>query len=192
LSRLRTRSPDAARREDPELLRAVSSGDLGALGELYDRYARDVWRAVRRSLVDPADVEDIVHAVFMKLPQVAASYDGRPTCRAWLCGVAVRLAMRHRRGLGRFQRMLRGFAGSRSAPISASPEQNASDREELLCFGHALARLSAKKRAVFVLVELEGLSSEEAAAALEIPAATVRTRLFHARREIDDALGRRS
>jgi RNA polymerase sigma-70 factor (ECF subfamily) len=171
-------------------LRAVSSGDLGALGELYDRYARDVWRAVRRSLADPADVEDIVHGVFMKLPQLAASYDGRPMCRAWLCGVAVRLAMRHRRGLGRFQRMLRGFAGSNVAPASATPEQNASDREELLCFERALARLSAKKRAVFVLVELEGLSSEEAAAALEIPAATVRTRLFHARREIDDTLGR--
>jgi RNA polymerase sigma-70 factor (ECF subfamily) len=172
-------------------LRAVREGDLGALGELYDRYARDVWRAVRRAMVDPADAEDVVHAVFLKLPKVAASYDGRPTCRAWLCGVAVRLAMRHRRGLGRFHRMLRGFAGSTATPASPSPEQRASDREELLSFERALGRLSAKKRAVFVLVELEGLSSEEAAVALEIPAATVRTRLFHARREIDVALGRR-
>jgi DNA-directed RNA polymerase specialized sigma24 family protein len=43
---------------------------------------------------------------------------------------------------------------------------------------------------VFVLVELEGLTAEDAARALGIPAATVRTRLFHARRELQDALGR--
>jgi RNA polymerase sigma-70 factor (ECF subfamily) len=43
---------------------------------------------------------------------------------------------------------------------------------------------------VFVLVELEGLSAEEAARALDIPAATARTRLFHARRELQEAMER--
>jgi RNA polymerase sigma-70 factor (ECF subfamily) len=54
----------------------------------------------------------------------------------------------------------------------------------------ALAQLSDKKRAVFMLIELEGLSTEEAAKVLEIPAATVRTRLFHARRQLHAALER--
>jgi RNA polymerase sigma-70 factor (ECF subfamily) len=53
-----------------------------------------------------------------------------------------------------------------------------------------LAQLSEKKRAVFVLVELEGLSATEAATALEIPPVTARTRLFHARRELQQALKR--
>jgi RNA polymerase sigma-70 factor (ECF subfamily) len=43
---------------------------------------------------------------------------------------------------------------------------------------------------VFVLIELEGLNTEEAAKALEIPPATVRTRLFHARRELEERLKR--
>jgi RNA polymerase sigma-70 factor (ECF subfamily) len=178
----------AAPVSDPELMRDVAAGDPGALGELYTRYARDVWRAIRRSLPDGVDAEDIVHATFMKLPQIAAGYDGRSSCRNWLCGIAVRLAMRHRRGAGRFQRMLRAFTNAVVARSSADPERNASGAEELVVLEHALVRLGEKKRVAFVLVELEGLSAEEAAEALDVPPATVRTRLFHARHELQEAL----
>ncbi len=185
--------PQAARSlpgEDADLVRGVAAGNLDALGELYDRYARDVWRAVRRTLLGGGDVEDIVHVTFMKLPQIAASYDGRANCRNWLCGIAVRLALRHRRSAGRFERMLRAFANAGSGWASLDTERHASDRQELALFEDAVARLSAKKRAVFVLVELEGLSTDEVARALEVPAGTVRTRLFHARRDLQEALRR--
>ena len=175
---------------DAELLQALAGGDLGALGEIYDRYSRDVWRAARRSLGEAADVEDVVHAMFLKLPQIAPSYDGRASCRGWLCGIAVRMALRHRRGVGRFRRMLGSFADSLVGRSSPDPERLAGSSEELAVLERAMASLSDKKRAVFVLVELEGLSAEEAARALEIPAATVRTRLFHARRELQEALER--
>ena len=175
---------------DAELLADVAQGHLGALGELYDRYARDVWRAVRRSLPPGADVEDIVHATFLNLPRIASSYDGRATCRNWLCGIGVRLAMRHIRGVGRFRRMLGSFAQTLVGRKTRDPERRASDNQELVVLESALAQLSEKKRAIFVLVELEGLSAEEAARALEIPAATARTRLFHARRELQQALRR--
>ncbi|MGO9837382.1 MAG: RNA polymerase sigma factor [Polyangiaceae bacterium] len=173
---------------DPDLVRGVALGDLGALGELYDRYALDVWRAAHRSLPQSADAEDVVHATFMKLPELAASYDGRASCRNWLCGIAVRLAMRHRRSAGRFRRMLDAFAHAVASRSSGDPERKASGNQELALLESSLARLSEKKRAVFVLVELEGLSTEEVAGALEIPAATVRTRLFHARRELQQVL----
>jgi RNA polymerase sigma-70 factor (ECF subfamily) len=188
VTRLRPAPSKEAARGDAELLAAIAEGDLGALGELYDRHARDVWRAVRRSLMDSADVEDVVHSMFLKLPQIAASYDGRASCRGWLCGIAVRLAMRHRRGAGRFHRMLGAFAHTVTGRAHGDPERGASNNQELAVFERAMARLSEKKRAVFVLVELEGLTAEEAARALEIPAATVRTRLFHARRELHDAM----
>jgi RNA polymerase sigma-70 factor (ECF subfamily) len=173
---------------DAELLQGVATGDLGALGEIYDRYSRDVWRAVRRSLGDASDVEDVVHAMFLKLPQIAPSYDGRASCRGWLCGIAVRMAMRHRRGVGRFRRMLGSFADTVVTRSARDPERIAGGNEELGILDRAMTALSDKKRAVFVLVELEGLTAEEAAQALDIPAATVRTRLFHARRELQAAL----
>ena len=173
---------------DAELLQSLATGDLGALGEIYDRYSRDVWRAVRRSLGDASDVEDVVHAMFLKLPQIAPSYDGRASCRGWLCGIAVRMAMRHRRGVGRFRRMVASFADTVMTRSTRDPERIAGTSEELAGLERGLAALSDKKRAVFVLVELEGLSAEEAARALEIPAATVRTRLFHARRELQGGM----
>jgi RNA polymerase sigma-70 factor (ECF subfamily) len=176
---------------DAELLGQIAAGDLGALGELYDRYSRDVWRAVRRSLGEAADVEDVVHAMFLKLPQIAPSYDGRASCKGWLCGIAVHLAMRHRRGAGRFHRMLTSFTQTVTGRSGLDPERIAGGNEELAALERALASLSDKKRAVFVLVELEGLTAEEAGKALEIPAATVRTRLFHARRELLESLEQR-
>ena len=179
----------ASRVGDAELLKQVAAGNLGALGEIYDRYSRDVWRAVRRSLGSSADVEDVVHAMFLKLPQIAPSYDGRASCKGWLCGIAVHLAMRHRRGAGRFHRMLTSFTETVTGRSGLDPERIAGSQEELAVLDRALSRLSDKKRAVFVLVEVEGLTAEEAGRALEIPPATVRTRLFHARRELLEALG---
>jgi RNA polymerase sigma-70 factor (ECF subfamily) len=186
----RPRAPDSAARSDAELLRGVADGDLGCLGELYDRHAQGVWRAVSRTLNDSPDVEDVVHALFLNLPRIAPSYDGRAECSGWLYGIAVRLSLRHGRGVGRFRKMLASFAHAPSARSPSDPERSASHHEEVAIFKRALACLSVKKRAVFVLVELEGLTSEEAARALEIPAATVRTRLLNARRELHDALER--
>jgi RNA polymerase sigma-70 factor, ECF subfamily len=177
-------------RTDPELLRGIARNDLGCLGELYDRHARGVWRAVRRTLGDNGDVEDVVHATFLNLPRIASSYDGRAECAGWLYGVAVRLSLRHMRGAGRLRKMLASFAQGVNVRSPNDPERSASHREEVAIFERALARLSMKKRAVYVLVELEELTSEEAALSLGIPAGTVRTRLLHARRELHDALER--
>jgi RNA polymerase sigma-70 factor (ECF subfamily) len=178
------------RRGDAVLLRDVANGDSNALGELYDRYARAVWRVARRSLGNPDDAEDLVHMVFLNLRRIATSYDGRRSCWGWLCGITARAAMRHRRGSGRFQRMLAAYSDVRTDSPPADPERRASGHEELRAFERALSRLGPKKRTTYMLVELEGLSALEAAIALDIPEATVRTRLFHARRELHDHMDR--
>jgi RNA polymerase sigma-70 factor (ECF subfamily) len=191
MSAFRTRSlRRSPARGDAELLELVAHNDVEALGEIYDRYARDVWRAVRRTLGATTNVDDLVHAVFIKLPQIARSYDGRPSCQAWLCGIGVRLALRHRRSAGRLRKVMEAFAQMVGGTAHGDPERRVSANQELSAFERALERLSPKKRAVFVLVEFEGLTTDEAAKALEIPPATVRTRLFHARRELHERLQR--
>lgn len=171
-------------RSDAELLELLAHNDSEALGEIYDRYARCVWRAVRRTLGAATNVDDLVHAVFMKLPQIAHSYDGRLSCRGWLCGIGVRLALRHRRSTWRLRRVMDAFAQMVGGAAHSDPERRVSASQELSAFERALEQLSPKRRAVFVLVEVEGLTTDEVAKALEIPPATVRTRLFHARREL--------
>jgi RNA polymerase sigma-70 factor, ECF subfamily len=177
-------------RSDAELLTEIARGNLPELGELYDRHHRDVWRVLRRTMVGDGDVDDLVQATFLALPKIAASFDGRESCRGWLCGIAVRLAARQRRGFGRWVRMLTSFRETARETQVPDPQSLASGREQLRALERALARLGAKKRDAFVLVELEGLSTEEAARALEVPAATIRTRLFHARAELARALKR--
>jgi RNA polymerase sigma-70 factor (ECF subfamily) len=175
-------------RTDDALLEAIGSGDLGALGELYDRYARDVWRATYRMHGNAADAEDIVHQVFIKLPEIAKSYDGRANARPWLIGIAARITMRHRRGLGRLARVIAAFATVSPTSRGLDPEREAIGKQELNAVDVAIAALSSKKRIVLTLVELEGLTTDEVARALSIPPATVRTRLHHARREIYEAI----
>jgi RNA polymerase sigma-70 factor (ECF subfamily) len=187
--RLRAHAQDPARADD-ELLREIEAGDLRSLGELYDRHASKVWRAVHRTLGSATDVDDVVHTVFLKLPSLARSYDGRTEAGPWLVGIGVRTALRHRRGAGRFFKMLASFAHTVGDRVSRDPERHSSQRQELRAFEVALADLAPKKRAVFTLIELDGLTTEEVASALEIPAATVRTRLHHARRELAAVLRR--
>ena len=173
---------------DDVLLRAIAEGDLGSLGELYDRHVRSMWRAVERTLGSANDAGDVVHTVFLKLPRIARSYDGRADARGWLVGISVRLALRHRRGVGRFLRVLSGIAQMEGKRAPVSPEAQASDRQDLRRFEVAFEKLAPKKRAVFNLVEMEGLSTDEASRALGVPPATVRTRLYHARLELHDAV----
>jgi RNA polymerase sigma-70 factor (ECF subfamily) len=174
---------------DAELLAAVSAGDLSALGTLYHRHARDVWRVLDRVTNGSSDVEDVLQTTFLNLPRLAARFDGRASsCRNWLCGVATYLALRHGRGLRRFAIMLArlGPATQHASPVN--PESQASDREEMETLERAVSALSPKKRAVFVLVECEGLSHSEVADTLQIPLTTVRTRLFAAKDELRAAL----
>ena len=173
---------------DGPLLLAIAGGDLGALGVLYDRHASAVWRVVHRVTNGEDGVEDIVHAAFLKAAQVADSFDGRPSARSWLTGIAVRLALRRGRSLHRFARTLARFAHITRAEDSVDPETRADARQRLDMLSRALSKLSSSKRAVFVLVELEGLAHDEVAEALGVPLPTVRTRLFHAKKALRLAL----
>ena len=175
---------------DASLLQDVARGDGGALGALYGRYAPAIRGVARRSLGDASDADDLVHTVFLTLRRIAPSYDGRPSCWAWLRGITVRAAMRYRRGRGRFERMLIAYSEAKGPTSPPDPERRAAGHEQLVAFERALASLAPQKRATYVLVELEGLSAQEAGEALDIPAATVRTRLFHARRKLHEEMAK--
>ena len=171
--RMRT-SPDVS---DTTLMTRIASGDLGALGNLYDRYARDLVRFARR-ITNAGDAEDIVQTTFLRVLQKAARYDARAlSARPWLFGIAARVAQERRRSLRRFAAAVAAFGASAFRVASSSPET----RRDL---ANALARLSVAKRTALVLAELEGFTSQEIAQMLSIPVGTVWTRLHHARREL--------
>ena len=169
---------------DSELIRRIGEGDLGPLGILYDRYHADVRQFIARATAGGGDTDDLTHDTFLTLSTIASRYDGRATARPFLIGIAAQLVRRRRRGVMRWARALTSFAWSTADAAPLTPESSAAGTEEMRQFEDALARLSDDKRLVFLLVEREGMSGEEVAAALEIPVNTVWTRLHYARSEL--------
>lgn len=174
---------------DARLFERMRDGDMGALGLLFDRYARDVRRVISRLGVASADVDDLVQLTFLEAMRAAEQYDGRAVAKPWLSGIAVIMVRRHRRSLGRLLRRLAEWGKERDVD---KQEQNQGDAYETHEMAHkaeeALAKLSPKKREVFILVVLEGLPGEQVASALSIPVATVWTRLHHARLDLRELL----
>jgi RNA polymerase sigma factor (sigma-70 family) len=168
---------------DPEILRELAGGEIGALGELYDRYREPVRRFVARATSDADDVDDLVHATFLAAAKSAGRYDGRPWCRPWLIGIAAQLLRRRRQSLGRFLAVLSSLRATRAT--AADPRQALQARSDV---DRALVRISAAKRVTLLMAEVEGLSCVEIAAALGIPIGTVWTRLHAARHELRQAL----
>jgi RNA polymerase sigma-70 factor (ECF subfamily) len=172
---------------DREALAALAQGEIGALGVIYDRHRAAVFQFVARAVGNPADVEDVVHATFMTATKAASSFDGRETCRPWLVGIAGRLVQRRRRSLFRFGRALREFTFHEATRV-LEPTRHLGARDQVAQMAAALQKLSEAKRLVLLLTEVEGLTCQEVANALEIPVGTVWTRLYHARKGLQRLL----
>jgi RNA polymerase sigma-70 factor (ECF subfamily) len=173
----------SARAPDPDLMQRLADGEIGALGELYDRYHEGLRRFFARATADAADVDDLVHATFLTAAKAAGRYDGRPSCRPWLVGIAVRLLRRRRRAFGKLLAVLSSIRGT--APATADPRPALHARSAI---ERALGRLSEAHRIPLLMAEVEGFSSPEIAAALGVPVGTVWSRLHAARRELREAL----
>ncbi len=169
------RAPDSS--GDADALRRVAGGDVGALGEVYDRHARALLAFVARA-TGSQDAEDVVQSTFVRAARVASTYDDRGgSARAWLFGIAARIVQERRRSLVRFARALLGF-GSDDGAARVPSNAHRSDLDK------GLKQLSDAKRIVLVLAEVEGFTCDEVAKILCIPVGTVWTRLHHARREL--------
>ncbi len=174
---------------DPRLFERMRDGDMGALGILFDRHAQDVRRVISRLGVATGDVDDLVQQTFLEAMRAADRYDGRSHAKPWLAGIAVIMVRRHRRSLGRLVKRLTEWGReSEAEDRGPTPNETYELSEMARKAEQALAKLSAKKREVFILVALEGLSGEQVATALSIPVATVWTRLHHARLDLRELL----
>jgi RNA polymerase sigma-70 factor (ECF subfamily) len=141
-------------------------------------------------LADRSRVDDAVQQTFLEAWRCLARFEGRARFTTWLTRIAIHTCFGLRRRLARLV-----FVGD--APLEPlceveeagrSPEQVALTRAREHAIREVLASLSPKKRTVFVLADLEGMTSPEVAEVLGVPDATVRTRLFHARREVAAAV----
>lgn len=159
-----------------------------AVRRLYAAHAAELRLGVARLAGRDLDPDDLLHEVFiiaLRKPQDLLTADAP---KAWLYGVAVKVAASRRRTA-----KLRRFFGLEDVGEVASAESSsrtAEQRDAARRVEQVLSKLSDKKREVLVLHELQGLPGEEIAAALQVPLKTVWTRLFHARKDFAAELAR--
>jgi RNA polymerase sigma-70 factor (ECF subfamily) len=174
---------------DAELVARIRAGDLDALGVLFERYQHDVRRFLMRLGVS-SDLDDLVQLCFLEVLNAAHNFDERCHARPWLLGIAAMMVRRQRRSFARMATRLRAWATSKEEARSETPSDTFEGRQIETRLFRALARLSPKKREVFVMIALEGASGEEAALALRVPLNTIWTRLHHARGELRQEFGK--
>jgi len=176
-------SGDPARLPDPELLaRFVAGRDEAAFAALVGRHAPAVLGACRRALGHAQDAEDAAQAVFLVLARSARSVRKPEALSAWLHGVAVQVS---RRALA-----LRRKADPLPEAVAVeAPDPTWADARRVI--DESLAALPESLRLPLVLCYLEGLTRDEAAARLGLPAETVRGRLARGRDKLRALLARR-
>jgi RNA polymerase sigma factor (sigma-70 family) len=177
------RSRETPKASDADIMARLARGEIGALGELYDRHRAAVDRFIVRVIGDAEDVDDLVHVTFLAAAKSAERYDGRASCRPWLIGIAAQMIRRRRTAFGRFLDVIVARFGQRAT--SVDPRVALEARTDI---AKALARLTEAKRLTLVMAEVEGMSCEEIAAATAVPIGTVWTRLHAARKEMRAAL----
>jgi RNA polymerase sigma-70 factor, ECF subfamily len=172
------------------LVASVRDGDNAALAQLYDQHAGALLAFARRLLGDHAAAEDLVHEVFIAAPRAFARFQGHASVRTFLISIAINHARHHLRGASR-----RRAAGERLArepePAAGTPEEQAGRQGLAQALNEALDVLPLEQRVAFVLCEVEERSSREVAEIVGAPEATVRTRLFHAKRKLREELAAR-
>ena len=180
---------------DQQLVQRVQAGEKAAFDLLVRKYQHRVLKLVRRFVSDAAEAEDVAQEAFIKAYRALASFRGDSAFYTWLYRIAINTAKN-------------ALVSNRRRPVDfdldlQDPEQY--DRHARLKEGDtpegvllteeirsvvekAMEQLPEDLRTAIVLRELEGLSYEEIAEAMDCPVGTVRSRIFRAREAIDKKL----
>jgi RNA polymerase sigma-70 factor (ECF subfamily) len=172
------------------LLERLRAGDPVAFEEMVAAYQHRVFGVAYRMMGNPADAEDIAQDVFLRVHRSIGEFRGEAKLSTWLYTIASRLCL-NRLASGDRRIVRQGEeALTRLAHDRADPAADLEQAELEVALHRAIAELPEERRIVVVLRDLEGLSYEEIATALDLELGTVRSRLHRARMDLKDKLER--
>ena len=166
---------------DEELMLAFAAGKAEAFRELFARYRQPVFGFFRRRVADAALAEELAQETFLAVLRTGAKYQPKALFRTWLYAIALKILHAHRRKAA-FRAAFFGARDEEREP--AGPSSLTADA----IVRQAVARLDPMDREILLLREFEQLSYAEVAELLHLPANTVRSRLFRARRLLRELL----
>lgn len=178
---------------DDEVVRRVQAGDHALFELLVRRHNQRLYRAARGILKSPQAAEDAVQEAHIAAFTKLSTFEFRAKYATWVTRIAVRQALSARRGRQAATTSIAGHILEESMSDPAhSPERRAASAELGAIIEAALDELQPEFRAVFILREIEGMSTAETAVALDLVPATVKTRLHRAKEHLKALLERRS
>src|SRR5215813_4100040 len=180
------------------LVQRAKSGDVEAFEELVRRYDRNVFRIAQHITQNREDAEDVVQDAFLKAYNNLGQFQGQSKFYTWLVRIAVNEALMKLRRR-RPERMVSLDEDVKTeddslprevADWSPNPEQLYNQEELREILSRTIQGLPPTFRTVFVLRDVEGLSTEETAEALELSVPAVKSRLLRARLQLRERLNR--
>lgn len=180
---------------DQQVVARVLAGETALFEVLMRRHNERLYRAARAILKDEAEAEDVMQQAYLNAYRHLRQFDGRSQFSTWLTRIAVNRAIRIGHGTRRSLEIVTPDSTNLAIEQAAAPELD----PEHTMYGHELQgileslidQLPDPFRVVFVLREVEGLSTAETAACLSINEDTVKTRLHRAKRLLRERLDRR-
>lgn len=184
---------------DQELVALARDGDRGAFQELVERYQRRVFNVCYGVVRNREDAMDLVQETFIRVYRNLHRFKGDASFYTWIYRIAKNAGIDHIRRSKRRQALDYDDAIRRDpddatddfmlpSPLGLNPARVVGRRELLEKIEDALSSLSEAHREVIILREIEGLSYQEIAEAVDISIGTVMSRLHHARKNMQQAL----
>jgi len=177
-------------------LEALRKKDKRAFAQLVDQNSDHIYRLSLRLTGNPQDAEDVVQETFIKAFNNVESFEGRSKVSTWLYRIATNEALmllrRRKDGITHIDEGVETDEGE-IMPIQivdwcCLPEQEIMTEETRQVLQDAALQLSSANRAAFLLRDVEGLSTQEAAEALDISESALKVRLMRARLQLREAL----
>jgi RNA polymerase sigma-70 factor (ECF subfamily) len=170
-----------------DVLERAKRGDATAMEALLAELAPRIRRFGERLCGNPHDADDVLQETLLLVARHLPEFEGRSSLSAWVFALARSACVRRRRGPKNAAPV---SVSSAPEPLAAgpSPERQAADRELLGVLLAALSALPDEAREVVLLRDVEGLSSEESAAALGISPQALKSRLHRARTALRERL----
>lgn len=188
---LQSAIPHSPAAQEAGLIRRAVAGEVEAVREIIKSHNQRLYRLVRAVVRSNADAEDVLQDAYLRAFGSLDSFHGEASLSTWLSRIALNAALMHLRAQKRRKRAVTavGPAAAEVIPFpvassTADPERIMAQRQLLQLVEEVTDALPGAFRLVFVARIIEGLSVEETAVLLDLPPATVKTRLHRARKLI--------
>ena len=183
---------------DVQLAQLVAARDASAVRVVTTRNNQRLFRTAWSILKHRAEAEDALQSAYLKAFAAIESFEGRSSLSTWLTRIVINEALGRQRSAKRRRAQLDGSSVTvlddyreklmRGSTSGTSPEIELARVQVRALLEQAISALPEEFRLVFVLREVEGMTVEATAEALDVKPATVKTRLLRARRRLQDAL----